>query len=387
MPGNIVFRPIEANLTHNTDLIKKMNPYCTFVTGSKRINGLICKHGGKHPSWNDAIIVPIQEQRILLEVMDKDRITHDDQIGTCMIDLNEIQSQGRINKWYPLTYKNRPAGEILLAAEIEGNNMMNQEHTNTNMIQREQQEIIVNQDSAEMIYREEKMMKNQAPIVEEGTKTFVEQRQHVEPHTFMKEIDVVETRPVIQQVEVTEPRKVIKEVEYTEAVPVKKQIETIEPHVVKKEIDAMEPRLVTKTIQVVENVPVKKEVETIESVPVIKEVETFEPQTFTKQVEITEQVPVTKQITVTEPVHVKKPVEFVEPIITTETVTKEVRPEVIVNEQVTQSVGPATVIGETEMRGYQRMTSDDDNIRLLEKKEIIETHSEKKINTDLNLLE
>jgi len=49
---------------------------------------------------------------------------------------------------------------------------------------------------------------------------------------------------------------------------------------------------------------------------------------------------------VTEPYHLKKNVEFVEPIITTQTIYKEVRPEVIVNESVTKSVGPATYIGE-----------------------------------------
>jgi len=108
----------------------------------------------------------------------------------------------------------------------------------------------------------------------------------------------------------------------------------------------MEPRLVTKTIQVIENVPVTKEVEVIESIPRIQEVETFEPQTFTKQIEVTEQVPVTRQVTVTEPVHLKKAVEFVEPIITTQTITKEIRPEVIVNQEVTTSVGPATYVGE-----------------------------------------
>jgi len=338
MPGTITFRPIEANLTHNTDILTKMNPYCAFVIGEKRINGEICKHGGKHPQWNDVVTLPYNnESKIMVEVMDKDRLTKDDHIGSFMIDVPELQAQGKSSKWYPLFYKNKPAGEILMEASMTGEGMIGQ----TDFIQREGAMIT----EPTMIEKEE-IIVNQKPIVEEGVKTFVEQRQHVEPHTFMKEVDVVETRPVEQTIEVMEARKVVKDVEYTEAVPVKKTIETIEPQVIKKEVEVMEPKLVTKTIQVVENVPVKKEVEVIESVPVMKEVETFEPQTFTKQVEVTEQVPVTKTVTVTEPVHLKKAVEFVEPIITTETITKEIRPEVIVNEEITTSVGPATYIGE-----------------------------------------
>jgi len=105
----------------------------------------------------------------------------------------------------------------------------------------------------------------------------------------------------------------------------------------------MEPRLVTKTIEVIENVPVKKFVEVVESVPIQREIQTYEQQTFTKQMEVTEQVPVMRQITVTEPVHLKKSVEFMEPIITTQTITRQVRPEVTINQEITKSVGPATL--------------------------------------------
>jgi len=366
MPGTITFRPIEANLTHNTDFLKKMNPYCAFIAGNQRFNSQICKHGGKHPIWNDAVTVPItNENMVTLELMDKDKITKDDQIGFAKIDLLELQNSG--SKWYPLYHKNKPAGEILLEATFQGDlgfgqgGFVNQQ---SGLIGQQQSGLYSQSQTSQQFggvgyaershgeqlignqagYAQQERFVGQAPV--EGVRTYTEQRQTVEPHTFMKEVDVVETRPVQQTIEVMEAQKVLKEVQYTQAVPVKKQIETIEPQVVRKEVEVMEPRLVTKTIQVVENVPVKKHVEVIESVPRIQEVETFEPQTFTKQVEVTEQVPVTRTVTVTEPVHLKKQVEFVEPIITTQTITKEIRPEVIVNEQFTTSVGPATYVGE-----------------------------------------
>jgi hypothetical protein len=374
MPGTITLRPIEANLTHNTDLLTKMNPYCVFVLGTQRYNSQICKKGGKHPVWNDSITIPIaNENKILVELMDKDKITKDDVIGSFMLDINELASQQHINKWYPLFYKNKPAGEILLDADFSGQGFgqagfggqgfeqagysgagfeqtgFTQQSTTTNLTNIESERITERENLGFTNIGE--TITRQGVVTQEPAQIFTEQRQFVEPHTFLKEVDVVETRPVAKEIEVLEPVKVLKDVQVTEAVPVIKQIETIEPQVVKKQVEVMEPRLVTKQIQVVENVPVMKEVEVIESIPVIKEVETLEPQTFTKTVEVTEQVPVKKQVTVTEPVTLKKAVEFVEPVITTKTITKEVQPSVIVDEKITTEVGPASVIGiQTETR-------------------------------------
>jgi len=332
MPGSIIFKPIEANLARDTDFITKMNPYCVFIVDKKRINSKVCKHGGKNPRWNDVVTVPFpSESKIQVEVMDKDMITKDDQIGSFEIDVSELRAKGKTGEWYPLFYKNKSAGKLLLEASFQDEESTEKD---PNLVQ------------PEFIEKEEAATIFEKPVVEEGVKTYVEQRQTVEPQTFLKEVDVVEIRPAEQTIEVMEPKKATKEVQYTEAVPIKKKIETIEPQLVTKEVEVMEPQVVTKTIQVVENVPVKKEVEVIESVPILKEVETLEPQTFTKEVEIIEQVPVMKIVTVTEPVHVKKAAEFVESVITTQATTKEIKPEAIISEEVTQSVGPATYIDE-----------------------------------------
>jgi len=355
MPGTFVFRPIEANLTHNTDLLTKMNPYCSFLMGNERIKGQVCKKGGKHPHWNDAITIPATNQGLLvMELMDQDKITKDDSIGACTIDLSEVQSLGQVSRWFPLTYKNKPAGEILLEASFQGDasSFGQGQFTGAGMASAYQGEQLGAASTS--TYQQETI--TSAPIVQETFEqttalpqerghVFIEQRQVVEPHTFSKTVDVVETRPVLKEVEVLEPVKVLKDVQYTEAVPVMKQIEIVEPQVVRKEVEVIEPRVVTKTIQVVENVPVMKEVEVIEPRTIVKNVETFEPQTFTKQVEVTEQVPVLKTVTVTEPVTVTKAVDFVEPIVTTQTITKEIQQPVIVDEKITTTVGPATVVG------------------------------------------
>jgi len=365
MPGTITLRPLEANLTHNTDLLTKMNPYCSFILGGSKFNSQICKKGGKHPHWSDAVTIPyLNETTMVIELMDKDKVTKDDVIGGCSVNLSELQGAGG-SKWYPLFYKNKPAGEILLEANFEGEGYgmggMQQAGyisggTQSTEILREQEllrerEVLAGQAQSGFI-QEQTTVINETP-----SRIYTEQHQIVEPHTFTKNVDVVETVPVLREIEVTEPRKVLKEVEYTEAVPVHKQIEVVEPQVVMKEVEVIEPRVVTKTIQVVENIPVKKQVEVVEMRHMTKEVETMEPQTFTKTIEVTENVPVKKTVQVSEPVTVTRAVEFVEPVITTQTITKEIVPEVIVDQKIRTEVGPATLVGvcETEvMRSQQQ---------------------------------
>jgi len=380
MPGTFVFRPIEANLTHNTDLLTKMNPYCSFILGNERIKGQVCKKGGKHPHWNDAISIPATNQGlVVMELMDHDKITKDDSIGACTIDLSEVQSRGTVSKWYPLTYKNKAAGEILLEAiwqgdassfgqgQIAGAGLASgYQGEQLGMASTYQQETITSAPIVQETFEQTTVSQQRGP-------QFIEQRQVVEPHTFSKTVDVVETRPVLKEVEVFEPVKVLKDVQYTEAVPVIKQIEVVEPQVVRKEVEVIEPRVVTKTIQVVENVPVMKSVEVIEPRTIIKEVETFEPQTFTKQVEVTEQVPVLKTVTVTEPVTITKAVDFIEPIITTQTITKELQQPVIVDEKITTTVGPATVVGiETEVTQRLGAVQITEEQRILEQRRLEE---------------
>ena len=408
MPGSFVFRPLEANLTHSTDFLKKMDPYCAFIINNRRINGEVCKKGGKNPHWSEPITVPAstKQQKMVVEVMDKDRITSDDQIGSFVVDLQEIKNMGQVNKWYPIFYKNKPAGQILMESSYsdprQGSYLSSGQSGSMYGSQYGPQSVFVGAAGAgaagygysqpsygqpgsyaqpggysqstygQQGYTSQSSYGQSSYVQREGmaysqqnqylsgrqegvlgakaggldpNRFVVEQKQTVQPHTFVKEIDVTETQPVLRQVQVYEPRTVIKDVQYTELVPVIKKVETVTPQKVLKDIQVMEPRLVTKTIEVIENVPVKKMVEVIESVPIQREIETYEQQTYTKEIEVTEQVPVKRQITVTEPVHLKKAVEFLEPIITTQTITKEIRPEVTLNQEITKSVGPATLKG------------------------------------------
>ena len=120
MPGTITFRPIEANLQHNTSAIMGMDPYCLVKVGDQKLQGEICHKGGKHPTWTDTIAVKAsQESTGVVEIKDKSHILPDENIGTFTIDLQEIKTKGNLKKWYPITWKGEPAGEVLMEAAFD----------------------------------------------------------------------------------------------------------------------------------------------------------------------------------------------------------------------------------------------------------------------------
>jgi len=89
--------------------------------------------------------------------MDKDKITKDDHIGSFMIDVPELQAQGQSSKWYPLFYKNKPAGEILMEASFQCEGFIRQ---NPNMAQSE----FIQREEAmldKLVIMEEEVMVNQ----------------------------------------------------------------------------------------------------------------------------------------------------------------------------------------------------------------------------------
>jgi len=115
MLGSIFVRPIEAKLYRDVELFHKMDPYCFLTLGSQSIKGTICKKGGKRPFWDDIIVFQnTPDPTCILELMDKDTYTSDDMIGICEIDLQEVEEEGKVLKWYELHYKRKLAGEILI---------------------------------------------------------------------------------------------------------------------------------------------------------------------------------------------------------------------------------------------------------------------------------
>jgi Ca2+-dependent lipid-binding protein len=120
MPGTIIFKPIEANLTHETSHITDMDPYCTITIGSQVGKGEVCENGGKNPHWNDLITLAVtQESKCLVELFDRSVIFPDQSIGRFEMDLKDVESKGKLIKWYTIFYDTKPAGSVLMETSYQ----------------------------------------------------------------------------------------------------------------------------------------------------------------------------------------------------------------------------------------------------------------------------
>lgn len=120
MPGTLTIRPLSAKLTRDTEFFGQMDPYCKITFGKQKVQGSVCKNGGKYPHWDDALILRrANEPELEIEIKEKDWLLPDGTIGTCRLNLREVESQRRVLKWFPVSYEHKPAGQILIEATFE----------------------------------------------------------------------------------------------------------------------------------------------------------------------------------------------------------------------------------------------------------------------------
>jgi len=110
----------EGKLTHDTEVLGKMSPYCTLVFNGKKLKSKIHDYGGKTPKWNEkfALEVTSPTEEIFLRVWDQD-MTTSDAVGFTKIKLSSLMINKGITDWFTITYDNKPAGEILLESSFE----------------------------------------------------------------------------------------------------------------------------------------------------------------------------------------------------------------------------------------------------------------------------
>jgi len=120
MPGTLTIRPLSAKLTRDTEIFGQMDPYCKITFGKQKVQGSVCKNGGKYPHWEDALILRRDKEPDLeIEIKEKDWLLPDGTIGICRLNLREVESQKRVLKWFPVSYEHKPAGQILIEATYE----------------------------------------------------------------------------------------------------------------------------------------------------------------------------------------------------------------------------------------------------------------------------
>jgi len=116
MPGSIVFKPIQAKLIRDKDVVSKMDPYCMFTIGDQHLKSETAQHGGGHPHWKDSILMPLslEQSTCFIEIKDDKFLSPKDNVGSCELDLKELQMEGTVRKWYELYHDENLTGELLM---------------------------------------------------------------------------------------------------------------------------------------------------------------------------------------------------------------------------------------------------------------------------------
>ncbi|KAI8140688.1 C2 domain-containing protein [Fennellomyces sp. T-0311] len=96
-------------------VVGKQDPFVTFRLGETAKRTKTDYRGGQHPVWDDQVNLPVPENktRMYMQVFDEDG-TREDLISEGDIDLTNVLREGEEDKWYPLMYRGKKAGDIYI---------------------------------------------------------------------------------------------------------------------------------------------------------------------------------------------------------------------------------------------------------------------------------
>lgn len=119
--GTLHLKPKEANLTHDTQFLFSMNPFCVFVLGENKVKTEIAKGGGKHPRFHDHIKFYRTIEDVLdVEVWDRGSIQKNKLVGVGQLLISKLIKLG--GSWKtPITlyFKKKIAGHIYIDIKLE----------------------------------------------------------------------------------------------------------------------------------------------------------------------------------------------------------------------------------------------------------------------------
>ena len=118
--GILTIKPVVAELTRDTDLLGKMDPLVEFQATNEKVISSVAKGEGKHPTWEDVLTLKVDQvdSQIHIIVYDEDLGSKKDVVAEGWIPLMEVHSKGDHEAWFPLTYKGKSAGKIMLCLDF-----------------------------------------------------------------------------------------------------------------------------------------------------------------------------------------------------------------------------------------------------------------------------
>jgi len=109
--GTLILMPKRANLSHDTELLLKMDPYILFYLGRNRQKTQTCKGGGKTPIWNDKIkFHRTTEDSLFIEIWDEHQLSKNRLVAVGEFPIHKVISKGFFTDPIMLYYKQNPAG-------------------------------------------------------------------------------------------------------------------------------------------------------------------------------------------------------------------------------------------------------------------------------------
>ena len=82
---------IEAQLTHDTEMFGKMDPFVKITSGHLGIKTSVDENGGKKPTWNQTLHIDpfYMDDIVKIQVLDQD-LNKTDVVGFCRVDKQEF---------------------------------------------------------------------------------------------------------------------------------------------------------------------------------------------------------------------------------------------------------------------------------------------------------
>lgn len=96
-PGELVLRPISADISHNTEWFGKMDPYIEFEFEGQNRKTEVCFKGGTNPTWSDSITFNRTSGNLLnITLWDHEKFKKHDLIANNEVNLLDFMQKGKL---------------------------------------------------------------------------------------------------------------------------------------------------------------------------------------------------------------------------------------------------------------------------------------------------
>lgn len=117
--GNLVIKPVSANLTYSTEFFGSMDCYAKITVGSNVFKTKPAHDQGKNPNWQENFQARVNgDQSMHVAIYDQDDGSKDDYVGECQVPIGEVYQRRQCSNWYNIVRKGKSIGQIMIVLEF-----------------------------------------------------------------------------------------------------------------------------------------------------------------------------------------------------------------------------------------------------------------------------